>query len=190
MEYQQVPCTICFNKLDLEDKDQERLAGIYGKAGYAVRFMSVTNGMGTDELRALLEGKTTVLAGPSGVGKSSFLNLLCPLADMETGSVSEKIRRGRHTTRHSELFYIGSGSYVMDTPGFSSMDIGMILTDELKYYFPEFTPMEGECRFIGCAHMEEPGCAVKQAVESGAVSRERYETYRSFYQELKNIKRY
>ncbi len=190
MEYQQVPCTICFNKLDLEDKDQERLAGIYGKAGYAVRFMSVTNSRGTDELRALLEGKTTVLAGPSGVGKSSFLNLLCPLAEMETGSVSEKIRRGRHTTRHSELFYIGNGSYVMDTPGFSSMDINMILADDLKYYFPEFTPMEGECRFIGCAHMEEPGCAVKQAVESGAVSRERYETYRGFYLELKSIKRY
>ena len=138
----------------------------------------------------MLKGKTTVIAGPSGVGKSSLINLLQPEANMETGSISTKIERGRHTTRHSELFSVGKDSYIMDTPGFSSLYVGDFEKEELKYYFPEFASYEGSCRFHGCDHIHEPGCAVKQAVEEGRIHPSRYQNYTAFYEELKGQRRY
>ena len=140
-----------------------------------------------EEIRSLIRGKTTVLAGPSGVGKSSLTNLLQPLAAMETGAISEKIQRGKHTTRHSELFYVEKDTYMMDTPGFSSMYVEDMEAEALKHYFPEF---EDACKFLGCVHIGETVCGVKDAVERGEVSRSRYENYRLFYQELKDKRRY
>ena len=141
-------------------------------------------------MRKLLQGKTTVIAGPSGVGKSSLINRLQPEANMETGAVSRKIERGRHTTRHAELFPIDGESYIMDTPGFSSLYLPEIEKEELKYYFPEFGPYEGKCRFQGCDHIHEPDCAVKAAVEEGKIHPVRYGDYQDMYQELKDRRRY
>jgi ribosome biogenesis GTPase / thiamine phosphate phosphatase len=139
MEVQEVPVKICFNKTDLTgDGERDRLGNIYSSAGYPVYFTSTYENSGLDELRVLTEGKTTVLAGPSGVGKSSITNLLFPEAEMETGKISEKIQRGKHTTRHSELFAIGKDTYMMDTPGFSSMYLEELECGNLKDYFPEF----------------------------------------------------
>ena len=130
------------------------------------------------------------MAGPSGVGKSSLINLLSPEAEMETGQVSEKIKRGRHTTRHSELFALGGQSYLMDTPGFASLELSGIEKEELWQYFPEFAAYEPYCRFKGCVHIGERVCGVKEAVESGKVSKSRYENYCLIYQELKDKRRY
>ena len=141
-------------------------------------------------MHELLRGKTTAIAGPSGVGKSSMINVLQPQANMETGSISRKIERGKHTTRHSELFPIDEDSYIMDTPGFSSLYVNEFDKEELKYYFPEFSPYEGKCRFHGCDHVHEPGCAVKEAVEEGKIHPIRYEDYLEMYEELKNKRRY
>ena len=142
------------------------------------------------ELKSLLKGKTTSIAGPSGVGKSSLINLLQSEVKMETGSISKKIDRGKHTTRHSELIVIGEDSYIMDTPGFSSLYVNDFEKEDLKYYFPEFTPFEGQCKFNGCDHIHEPGCAVKEAVEEGKIHKIRYEDYTEMYRELKERKRY
>ena len=143
-----------------------------------------------EKLKQMLKGKTTSIAGPSGVGKSSLINLLQSGVQMETGSISRKIARGKHTTRHSELIMISPDSYIMDTPGFSSLYVNDFEKEELKYYFPEFSPYEGKCRFNGCDHIHEPGCAVKEAVESGAIHKIRYEDYTEMYRELKEKKRY
>ena len=148
------------------------------------------DGRGLDEVRTLLAGKTTVLAGPSGVGKSSLLNQIVPEANMETGTVSKKIQRGRHTTRHSELFYVEKNTYIMDTPGFSSLELMGIACDELKDCYREFDPYEGLCRFQGCVHIHEPDCRVKDAVKRGEISRRRYDSYCFLYNELKSIKKY
>ncbi|MCR4778292.1 MAG: ribosome small subunit-dependent GTPase A [Lachnospiraceae bacterium] len=191
METQEVPVIICFNKNDLVDeKVTENLTKIYKKAGYKVLSVSVKKNEGVDELKNLLMGKTTVLAGPSGVGKSSFINLVAPYAGMETGSVSEKIKRGKHTTRHSELFYVCEDTYIMDTPGFSSLYIEELDEKDLKDYFPEFKPYEDSCRFISCVHIGERDCAVKDAVETGQIETSRYENYKLIYEELKNRKKY
>ena len=191
METQEVPVIICFNKNDLVDeKVTENLTKIYKKAGYKVLSVSVKKNEGVDELKNLLMGKTTVLAGPSGVGKSSFINLVAPTAGMETGSVSEKIKRGKHTTRHSELFYVCEDTYIMDTPGFSSLYIEELDEKDLKDYFPEFKPYEDSCRFLSCVHIGERDCAVKDAVETGQIEPSRYENYKLIYEELKNRKKY
>ena len=190
MEQQGVPCLIGFNKTDLVSaEEEEALRQVFCGTGYPVYGLSTYTGAGVEALRAVLRGKTTVLAGPSGVGKSSFLNQLVPDAGMETGEISAKIQRGRHTTRHSELFYFEENSFVMDTPGFSSLWLEMEAED-LKLYFPEFEPYWRECRFQGCAHVKEPDCRVKEAVEAGKISRERYETYTALYQELKEKRKY
>lgn len=190
MEQQGVPCQICFNKTDLVDgKEEEKLRKAFLGTGYPVYSMSMYTGEGFAEIRKALLGRTTVLAGPSGVGKSSFINRLVPEAAMETGAVSEKIRRGRHTTRHSEFFCFEEDSFILDTPGFSSLWIEMEAGD-LKDYFPEFEPYWRDCRFQGCVHVNEPDCRVKQAVSEGGISPERYETYLELYQELKERKKY
>ena len=191
MERQEIPVIICFNKIDLSGgKEIEELRAIYGPAGYTLHFISTYEAAGLEKLHELIAGKTTVLAGPSGVGKSSITNFLQPEARMETGVVSEKIKRGKHTTRHSELFFVENGTYMMDTPGFSSMYIEDVEPNELKDYFPEFSEYEEECRFLGCIHVGEKVCGVKTAVADGKISRSRYDNYLLLYQELKDKRRY
>ena len=192
MEDQELPVIICFNKLDLADAaEADRLMAIYAGSGCRIHGVSVREGRGLEALRAELDGKTTVMAGPSGVGKSSTINALYPEAQMQTGSVSEKIGRGRHTTRHSELFSIGHQTYLMDTPGFSTLYLNdRWEKEDLKNYYPEFEPYFEHCRFNGCNHMSEPDCAVKAAVAEGRISRERYEGYRMNFEELAAKRRY
>lgn len=191
MELQHVPVIICFNKTDLGTGSRtEELAAIYRDAGYQVYLSNALCGEGIAEIRKLLRGRTTALAGPSGVGKSSLTNLIQPEAGMETGTVSEKIRRGRHTTRHSELFFVERDTFVMDTPGFSSIFVEDLKPDELSAYFPEFEAFVPDCRFLGCVHVGERECGVKTAVEDGKIHRSRYENYRLIYEELKNKRRY
>lgn len=185
-----LPVILCFNKTDrISEEERSHLHRIYQNA-CELHFISVTEKQGLEELRQFLRGKTTVLAGPSGAGKSSFLNYFCPDSQAETGAVSEKIGRGRHTTRHSELFYVEEGTYLMDTPGFSSMDLMGTDYRELRYYYPEFDSHEGKCRFQGCVHVSEPDCSVKEAVDAGEISRERYDSYCYLYEELRRIKKY
>ncbi len=191
MGLEKVPVLIGFNKSELVTEDQiAEIKEIYTLAGYPVYFFSVKEQNGLNELKEALEGKTTALAGPSGVGKSSLMNYLCPQAEMETGDVSRKIERGRHTTRHAELFVLHRDTYVMDTPGFSTLYVNEIEAQELWSYFPEMQDAERECRFTGCCHMEEPDCEVKNRVASGKIAKQRYESYRQLYTELNNIKRY
>ena len=185
MEQKEVPSIICFNKIDeASEEELQRLKEIYGGCGSGLLFISARYEQGVEEIRDLLRGKTTTVAGPSGVGKSTLINLLVPDAEMETGRISEKIDRGKHTTRHSELFRVEENSYIFDTPGFSSLEVPEMPKEELRYYFPEFTLYEGQCRFQGCVHGQEPGCAVKEAVEQGKINRERYESYRLLFGEL------
>ena len=148
------------------------------------------NQQGIEEIQELLKGKTTVFAGPSGVGKSTLTNAICPQAQMETGEISRKIQRGKHTTRHSQLFCLGEDTYMMDTPGFSSMYVEDLEPEELKGYFPEFAPFEEQCRFLGCVHIGEKDCGVKDGVKVGKIAESRYENYVLMYQELKNKRRY
>ncbi|NNJ29070.1 ribosome small subunit-dependent GTPase A [Lacrimispora defluvii] len=191
MESQDVPVHICFNKIDLSEHEKMAdLRKMYEAAGYPVYFTSIYENKGIETVRDILAGKTTVLAGPSGVGKSSLTNLLYPEAEMETARISEKIQRGKHTTRHSELFGIGNQTYMMDTPGFSSMYLEDMECGRLKEYFPEFEPYETDCRFLGCVHIGEKVCGVKDAVTEGKISQSRYDNYRLLYEELKEKRRY
>lgn len=191
MEKQQIPVTICFNKTDLaKEPELEKLKQIYSTCGYPISFISVREKTGIESIRAFLRGKTTVLAGPSGVGKSSLLNLLYPEADMEIGSISEKIQRGKHTTRHSEFFCTDKDTYLLDTPGFSSMTVDGYQPEELQEYFPEFQEYLDGCRFIGCSHVAERDCGIKEAVADGKISQSRYDNYVLFYRECKDRKKY
>ncbi|MBQ3583772.1 MAG: ribosome small subunit-dependent GTPase A [Lachnospiraceae bacterium] len=191
MERNQVETIICFNKVDLAAEEEVlRMRDIYVKAGYHVMFTSTKTGMGVDEILRVIKGKTTAFAGPSGVGKSSLLNVLIPEANSQTGEISEKIKRGKHTTRHTEIFHVEDETYLMDTPGFSSLYVNDFEKEELQYYFREFKNHLEQCRFIGCAHMSEPDCAVKEAVEQKQIDATRYENYRLLYEEIKNRKKY
>ena len=190
MAMEEIPVVICFNKADLGDGAmEEEYKKIYEGAGYEVHFISARTDLGMDQVRELLRGRTTVLAGPSGVGKSSLTNRIQPKASMETGGISRKIERGKHTTRHSELFFVEKDTYMMDTPGFSSMYTPEIEASELKEFFPEFAEFEDECRFLGCVHIGERVCGVKEAVKEGKISLSRYENYRLIYEELKQKRR-
>ena len=186
MEQQEIPSIICFNKKDLAEQEElERMYQIYSSCGYQVLLTSAEQEEGISQIRRILEGKTTVVAGPSGVGKSSLTNLLQGEVSMETGEISKKLKRGRHTTRHAQLLTVGEHTYLMDTPGFSSLFVEGMEKEELRFHYPEFAEYEGACRFQGCVHVHEPGCVVKQAVEEGKIHSQRYQNYVSFYEELK-----
>lgn len=179
---------ILFNKTDIKNADE--FVEIYSEAGFTSFSVSAKSGEGTDRIKELFAGKTTVFTGNSGVGKSSVMNRIDERLSLETGEVSEKLGRGRHTTRRCEIFEMYSGE-VVDTPGFSSVDIEKfetILKDDLQFCFREFEPFTGECRFNSCSHIKEEGCAVKAAVESGKIPLSRYESYKNMYEEVKNIR--
>lgn len=191
MQQQEIPCIICFNKQDLDlEGEGGRYEEIYRDCGFQTISVSASKQEGIAELKELLKGKTTTVAGPSGVGKSSIVNCLQSGIVMETGQISEKIERGKHTTRHSELIAIEKDTYILDTPGFSSLGLFHLEKEQLASYYPEFAQYEKLCRFGGCAHISEPDCGVKDAVREGAVSRERYENYCLLYEELKNRRKY
>lgn len=191
MRQQGIPCIVCFNKQDL-DKDSEgvRYREVYSGCGCETLSVSAREGTGIEELKNLLSGKTTAVAGPSGVGKSSIVNCLQSETHMETGRISEKIQRGKHTTRHTELIAVRKGTYILDTPGFSSLDLFDLEKEDLSRYYPEFTKYEKHCRFSGCAHIHEPVCGVREAVEQGGISKLRYNNYCLLYEELKNKKKW
>ena len=195
MDYQDVPTVVVFNKTDLvEEKDIEELRKIYEKCGCKVIFISAYDNTGIDILIDTLKDKTTILAGPSGVGKSSLTNIILPDRKEEgeiskTGDVS-RIGRGRHTTRHSEIFNVTGSTYICDTPGFTSLNLPELEKEQVRFYFNEFDEYEGTCRFNGCVHINEPDCAVKMAVEKGVISRRRYTSYVELYEEIKNQKKY
>lgn len=199
MDKQQVKTTICLNKADLVSYEEAyKVKNIYEACGYDVIITSTYSRenlskeveAGVDKLKTLIKGKTTVFAGPSGVGKSSLLNALNPNANVQTGTISQKIKRGKHTTRHSELIWVGDDTYIMDTPGFSSLFVEAMECDELKEYYEEFIEYQKSCRFIGCVHINEPDCGVKEALEQGKISSLRYDNYKQLYEELKNMRRW
>ncbi len=191
MEKQNIPVVICFNKMDLIDEDRfQQYKKIYEKSGYEVISASTYEAHGMDVIFRILSGKTTALAGPSGVGKSSIMNMLNPDANMDTGVISKKIERGKHTTRHSEIIPVGEDTYLVDTPGFSSIYFYDMDPEELKDYYKEFVEYEPFCKFGGCNHMGERECGIKEAVENGEIAHSRYENYRSFFEELKDKRRY
>ncbi len=188
---QEVPVYICVNKCDLDPAAE--LVRIYRNAGFSVIAASAETGEGVEELSKLLTGKITAFTGNTGVGKSSMLNRLCPSLSLVTGQVSEKLGRGRHTTRHVELFPIGEDTFVMDTPGFSSFDteqMDVILKENLQYAFGDFSPYLGQCQFHDCSHRSEPGCAIRLAVTQGQVEQSRYDSYLRLYEKSSLIRQW
>ena len=191
-----IPCRIVFNKNDLEETPAERaeaarMKEVYEQAGYPVLSVNTREESFQRELLGIFQGKTSVLSGPSGVGKSSMINFICPGAEMETGGLS-RIRRGRNTTRHTELFCLDDESFVLDTPGFASLELFDVEPEKLMYFYREFEAFRSSCRYNTCIHIGEPlnDCAVKRAVKEGKIARERYDSYRQLYQELKDSRRF
>ena len=185
---QEVPVYLCVNKCDLDPAMD--LVRIYEHAGFSVICTSAETGEGVEELRSLIRGKLSAFTGNSGVGKSSILNRLCPELALATGEVSEKLGRGRHTTRHVELYDLGEDTFVADTPGFSSFDtdqMDVILKENLQYAFPDFGKYIGSCRFDDCSHRKEPGCAVRDALEAGEIEKSRYDSYLRLYEKSSQI---
>lgn len=191
MQQQDIPCIICFNKMDMDEEQAgTEYMRIYEACGYETMCVSAKARVGIGQLKDVLRGRTTTVAGPSGVGKSSIINELQSGIQMETGSISAKIERGKHTTRHSELIAMEENTYILDTPGFSSLGLFELEKEDLQQYYPEFTKYEKYCRFGGCAHISEPVCGVKEAVESGEIDKLRYDNYKLLYDELKERKKY
>ena len=185
-EYNDIHAVVCLNKEDLcTEEEKENLKELINDIGYEVLFINAKEGKGFDALKERLEYNITVLCGPSGAGKSTLLNSFIDREHMETGSVSEKIGRGKHTTRHSELIDVDNG-YLVDTPGFTTLDVTFIDRDSLKYCFPEFNDYNNLCKFNRCNHYKEPKCAVKEAVEEGKINKLRYEFYIKTLEEIIN----
>lgn len=186
MERQNIDTMVCFNKMELATSEELAfLYQTYASCGYRVLLTSALKHQGIGEVKQQLQGKTTVVAGPSGVGKSSLTNLLQDKVHMETGEISKKLKRGRHTTRHSQLIRLDENSFIMDTPGFSALRTEGLDKEELKQYFVEFHPYEGKCRFQGCVHICEPDCSVLHAKEEGLIGATRYQSYHDIFEELK-----
>ncbi|MBR4864903.1 MAG: ribosome small subunit-dependent GTPase A [Oscillospiraceae bacterium] len=186
---QEVPVYLCINKCDLDPALD--LQKIYTNAGFSVICASAETGEGVEALRALLRGKLTAFTGNTGVGKSSMLNALCPSLSLPTGEVSEKLGRGRHTTRHVELYCLDDDTFVADTPGFSSFDtdqMDVLLKENLQYAFLDFAQYLGCCQFRDCSHRAEPGCSIRQAVESGVLEKSRYDSYLRLYEKAEQVK--
>lgn len=183
-----VSVCFCINKAELDKNRADEIYNIYKNAGFSAVVTSTYDKYGIEELAAIISGKICAFAGNSGVGKSSLLNLVCNRSDLETGKVSEKIKRGKNTTRHSELIPMEGGGFVADTPGFSSFEVISIPASHLEALFPEIKRNLGACRFSGCAHINEPDCPVKEAYKRGEISESRYKNYIELYNHLKNIK--
>lgn len=186
---QDVPALVVVNKDDLAPA--RPLAEIYRQAGVSVIVTSAETGAGIDALRDALAGKLSCLTGNSGVGKSSLLNSVCPGLQLPVGEISQKLGRGRHTTRHIELYALDADTFVADTPGFSSFDperMELVHKEQLQYAFPEFAPYLGHCQFPDCAHRREPGCAVRRALEAGQIPPTRYESYERLYEMVSQIR--
>lgn len=176
-EHNNIEAIVCLNKVDLVSEEEKKIVKEKINAiGYEVLFINAKQGIGVESLRERLKGNVTVLCGPSGAGKSTLINTLKESYHMQTGEVSDKIGRGKHTTRHSELIDVEDG-YIVDTPGFSTLEVTFIEKDDLKYSFPEFNELNNSCKFRGCLHYKEPGCAVKEAVEEGRINKFRYDFY-------------
>jgi len=197
MQERALDAVLCFTKKDLATQEEmQELRETYEACGCRVLFISSFMPESLGEVQAVLAGKTTVLTGPSGAGKSTLINTLCPDANMQTGELSRKIHRGKNTTRHVELLAVderGGGdwlpdTYLVDTPGFTSLWVQDIEPDQLHYYYPEFEKYEPACRFNGCVHINEPDCAVKAALGRGEISRIRYRNYCEIYEDLRNRK--
>lgn len=188
--YQNIPAALVFNKTDeAGDEICREIADIYRNAGIPVLFVSAKEQDGLEKLRELLQGHFSVLSGNSGVGKSTLINALCPEAEMDTGEISGKIGRGKHTTRHSEIFRLGESTWVADTPGYGRVAVPAMEPEDLADYYPEFEPYRFSCKFQPCTHLHEPDCAVRTAVAEGKISVVRYDNYRDIFEELKGNKR-
>lgn len=185
---QGVECALCINKAELNQERAAAFAKEYAVAGFPTAVCSAKTGEGVEELKKLLKGKVTAMAGSSGVGKSSLLNAMGESFRLKTGSVSDKIKRGKHTTRHTELFPLSFGGFVFDTPGFGSFEVEKMKAQDLSNLFPEIAKYAGRCRFPGCSHITEPDCSVKEALAQGQIGRSRYNSYCVLYDSLKNVK--
>lgn len=190
-EHEKLDIVICLNKVDLAEEKALQINEVYDKIGYKVINTSTKAGIGIEELKNTLYDNISVFAGPSGAGKSSLLNIISPKFQLETGDVSAKTKRGKHTTRHVELLDLYENSFVLDSPGFSSLNIEFIEEDvELRNYFKEIKQYGEKCRFISCLHLNEPDCNVKRKVEDGSISKERYDNYLLFLEEIQSRRRY
>lgn len=184
-EYNKVKPIICFNKMDIDSEYSKTIGTMLGESGYEVLYLQGKYGVGIEGLKTKIQDNITVFCGPSGVGKSTILNKILGREVMKTGDISDKLRRGKHTTRHSELVRVENG-FLVDTPGFSSLELDFLEKDELKYLFPEFEHLNEECKFNNCVHYKEPGCKVKERVEAGEINQSRYEFYIRTLEEIIN----